>query len=194
MYNRWQRLAQRIVQGLDVQPSELILIQDNAGCLDLLLEILLTIELMGATPLPQIAPAQYIEQVWTNAPSDYLRNWDQHRARWLYQVDRVLVLTAAEPAFARVPQDALAAWEQADLRLTRIQEERRLPFLLVAVPTELRARQLGLTFEALGELLLPAMDISVVDLNRQRDCSTAVTLVSRSSVTIEHRADGVLHP
>ena len=164
MNTRWQPLAQRIVHGLGVQPGELIHIQDHAGRLDVLLEILLAMELRGATPFPHIAPAEYIEQVWTYAPRDYLRNWDHHRGRWLAQVDRVLVLTAAEPAFAQVPQDALAAWEQAELRLTRIQEERCLPFLLVAIPTERRARQLGLTCAALEELLLPALDISVEEL------------------------------
>jgi len=63
-----------------------------------------------------------------------------------------------------VPKDAFEAWQQAQYRLTVIEEERRLPYLLAAIPTEMGAQQLGLASEELEEILLPALRASVGEL------------------------------
>ncbi len=188
----WSNIARRIVQGLNVQPGEPIQIRDRAGRLDVLLEILLTIELAGATPLPQIAPIEYIQRVWAHAPRDYLANWDHHRQAWAQQIDRVLVLEGATPDFSTVPRDAFAAWQQAVHRLTIIEEARRLPYLLVAIPAELHVQQLGLTLEALEDLLLPALAVSVEELQRENErvlaaVSDSQTIIIRSGDTHELR-------
>ena len=137
----WPRIARRIVQGLGIRPGELIQVRDAAGRLDVLLETSLAIELAGATPLLQLVPADYLQHLWTKAPQDYLANWVQYRQEWLEQTDRVLVLGSARPDLSLVPKAAFAAWRVATHRLTGIEEERRLPVLLVAIPTETRARQ-----------------------------------------------------
>ncbi len=167
MGKTWLKLARRMVQGLGVQPGELIQVRDAAGRLDVLLETSLSVELAGATPLPQLMPADYLQRLWTDAPRDYLANWDQHRQGWLKQTDRVLVLGCANPDLSHVPQNAFAAWRQAVHRLTAAEEERRLPVLLVAIPTEMRARQLSLSLEALEDVLLPALGASVEELQRE---------------------------
>lgn len=163
----WPRIARRIVQGLGIQPGELIQVRDAAGRLDVLLETSLAIELAGATPLLQLMPADYLQRLWTKAPQDYLANWDRHRQEWLEQTDRVLVLGGARPDLSLVPQQAFAAWRGATHRLTGIEEKRRLPVLLVAIPTETRARQLGLSLETLEEVLLPALGVGVKELQHE---------------------------
>ena len=64
---KWPAIARRIVEGLGVRPGEVIQVRDDTGCLDLLLEVLLSIELRGATPLPQITTVKYMERLWTEA-------------------------------------------------------------------------------------------------------------------------------
>ncbi len=167
MDEKWQTIAQRIVLGLGVQPGELIQVRDDSGRFDLLLETLLAIERIGATPLPQITPADYMEHLWTEGPRDYLLQWDQHRREWTKRTDRVLVLGGAQPDFSLVPKDAFAAWRRAEHRLTIIEEERRLPFLLVAIPTERQARQLGLTLIEMEETLMPALAASKEELQQE---------------------------
>ena len=153
----WQPLARRIVQGLDVQPGELIQVRDSAGRLDVLLEILLAIELAGATPLPQITPVAYLQRLWSAATREYLAQWDRRRRELVRQFDRVLVLGGVTPDVDAAAHEGLAAWWQAVHRLSAIEAERGLPVLVVATPTEPRAAELGLTLPALEEILLPAL-------------------------------------
>ncbi|MCB0025656.1 MAG: hypothetical protein KDD91_21630, partial [Caldilinea sp.] len=45
------QLARRIVAGLNVQPGELIQVRDHVDRPDVLIEVLLAIDLAGATPI-----------------------------------------------------------------------------------------------------------------------------------------------
>jgi leucyl aminopeptidase (aminopeptidase T) len=192
MDKRWQKIAERIVQGLGVQPGELINVRDRSGCLNILLEISLAIERVGATPLFQLLPGDYLERLWTEAPRDYLAHWDQHRREWVKQIDRVLVLAGARPDFSLAPKDAFDALRQAQYRLTVIEEERRLPYLLVAIPTERGAQQLGLAREELEEILLPALGASVEEL--QNEIGRVLNKVSGGRAITIHSGDNhVLH-
>lgn len=164
MDKKWQKVARRIVRGLGIRPGELIEVRDAAGCQDALLETSLAIEGAGATPIFQLIPPGYLERLWGEVLPATLARWDRFRGEWLKEVDRVLVLAAAHPDFTRAAQPGLEAWRQAQQRLTVIEEERRLPFLLVALPTAEGARQLGLPLETYEGILLPALEASVPEL------------------------------
>lgn len=188
----WKPLAQRLVQGVGVRPGELIVVRDDSGRFDLLLELLLTIEKAGATPLPQITPVEYMERLWQTAPASYLARWDAPRQPWLQQADRIIVLAGASPDFRTVPEAALRAWETAEQRLTAIEEARQLPYLLAAIPTERRAQALGLTLAQLEQRLLPALETSVADLYKGLDAmQTAVS--GAHSLIIQTGAGCELH-
>jgi leucyl aminopeptidase (aminopeptidase T) len=167
MDKQWQKIVQRMVHGLGVRSGELIQVRDSAGRFDILLETLLAIERVGATPLSQLMPPDYLERLWAECPPEYLANWDQHRREWIKRTDRVLVLGGARPDLSLIPKDPVAAWHQAVHRLTMIEEDQRQPFLLVAVPTVRGAEQLGLTLAELEELLLPALGASVEELQNE---------------------------
>jgi leucyl aminopeptidase (aminopeptidase T) len=163
----WQTIAQRFVYGLGVQPGELIELRDSSGSLNVLLEILLAVEQAGATPLLQLLPGDYLERLWTEVPREYLAHWDQRRREFMKQIDRVLVLAGARPDLNLVPKDGLEAWQQASHRLTAMEEERRLPYLLAAIPTARGAHQLGITLDKMEEILLPALGASVEELRHE---------------------------
>ena len=147
MDKKWQKIAQRIVQGLRVQPGELIDVRDHTGSIDVVMETILAVERAGATPLLQLHSGDYLERLWSEASLDHLTHWDKHRQEWMKQIDRVLVLSGAPPDFSLAPKEALDAWEQAQYRLSLIEEERRLPYLVAAIPTEKRAKLLGITLQ-----------------------------------------------
>ena len=163
----WTTIARRIVIGLGVEPGELIEVQDDSGRSDLLMEVLLAIECAGATPLPRIASPDYLARLVAETPIGYLAAWDRHRREWLARVDRRLILGSVRPDFTSAPADAVAAWHGAVDRLTVIEEARRLPILVVGIPTEKRAQQSVLSFEALEELMLPALAATVEELQRE---------------------------
>ncbi|MBN1139805.1 MAG: aminopeptidase [Anaerolineae bacterium] len=157
------------MQGLGVQPGELVHVRDSAGRIDVLLEIALAIELHGATPLIEFLPPEYKRRLWNEAPLDYLAHWDRHRAKLIEQIDRILVLAGADPNLHMVSQARFHAWRQAVYRLTIAEEARSLPDLLVAIPTEAQARQLNLSLEALEAILIPALAASAQELQGEID-------------------------
>jgi leucyl aminopeptidase (aminopeptidase T) len=163
----WRKIAQRMVEGLGVQPGELIDVRDGSGLLSLLLETSLAIEQVGATPLLQLLPDVYLERLWAQAPRAYLADWDQYRQDWMKQISRVLVLAGAQPDISLAAQDGRDAWALAQYRLGVIEEARLLPYLLVAIPTERRARQLGLAVGKLEQIVLPALAASVDELQAE---------------------------
>jgi len=192
MDEMWQKNAQRFVQGLSVQPGELIEVRDSSGRLDVLIETLLAIERVGATPLLQFIPGDYLERLMSEVPPDYLSQWDLHRDKWMKQIDRILILAGARPDLSLAPKDGLDAWQQACDRLTIVEEARRLPYLLVAIPTERGAKQLGFTLDNFEKILLPALGASIEEL--QNEIDRILTKVGNGrSVTIYSGDHHVLH-
>ena len=165
----WGQIGRRIVGGLGVRRGELVAVRDNVGRLDVLLEILLEMELRGATPLVQHMPPDYMGRFLQQVPPDILAEWDHHRAAWAEQQDRVLVLTSADPGFDDLPQARVRVWQEAVDRLTALEEQRLCPYLLVAIPSAARAAQLGLSEEELEAILLPALAASAKDLQGEID-------------------------
>jgi len=147
--------------GLGAGPGELILVQDIADRPDVLQDVLLAIEKVGATPLPAIAPVNYVERMLAEAPQSYLEDWDHHRRQWLEKVDRVLTFSGSGIDFGNVPEAAVEAWSRAVGRLERLQEERRLPELLAAVPHALQAQKLGMSLDELEQRVVPALAVEI---------------------------------
>jgi leucyl aminopeptidase (aminopeptidase T) len=193
MDERWPGIAQRVAQGLGVQAGELVLVRDHAGRIEVLQETLLAIEGMGATPLPEIVTAAYLGRLLGAAPERYLAEWDRHRAGWMRQADRVLVLQG-EPLGMDVsgaPPHASKAWREAAGRLGVIEEERALPFLLVAVPTERQATALGMSLADLEAIVLPSLEIGAADL--RQEIGLVLDAVRGERLTIHSGDDCQLH-
>lgn len=167
MDSTWSTVARRAVEGLGVAAGELVLVRDLAGRPEALTEVLLAIEQRGATPLPEIIPVSYQRRLLTSAPMTYLAEWDTHRVRWVQEADRILVLEGADLDTTEVPPEAFAAWAAAGDRLNAIDEERRLPYLLLAVPTTERAAALGLSLTELDAIVLPALTADRAELGHE---------------------------
>lgn len=160
------QLATRIVQAINVQPGELIQIREGTGRFDIVQEIALAVELLGATPAFELLPARYLERLWNEAPLDYLAGWDQHRMGGMEQYHRVIRLAGADPEIGGVRQEGFEAWLGAVDRLTQREEARRLPYLVAAIPTAERAAQAGMTLAELEAILLPALTATVDELRQ----------------------------
>lgn len=184
----WGQIGRRIVSGLGVQRGELVAVRDNVGRLEVLLEVLLEIELRGATPLVQHVPPDYMRRFLSQVPPDILSEWDQHRAAWAEQQDRVLVLTSTEPGFEGVPRASLRVWQEAVARLTELEEQRPRPYLLVAIPTAARAAQLDMSEDELEAILLPALAASTREL--QGEIERALALARGGGQMVLHSGEG----
>jgi leucyl aminopeptidase (aminopeptidase T) len=190
----WSEIADRVVRGLGVRRGELIQIREHSGRPDVLVEMLLAIERAGATPLPELTPPGYLRRLLNEADDDYLAGWDRHRLAWMQQIHRVLVLQGAGLDADQVPHLALESWGRAVHRLTEVEEERRLPYMLVAVPTIERAAELSVPLEDLEAMLMPALAAPIPELRSEIDRVLArlqgsKQLVLRSANGAELRLD-----
>ncbi len=157
-------LAWRFVQGVGVQPGELILLLDHAGRGDLLREVAFTIELAGATPLIELAPPDHVARLLASNQREHFVAYDRHRRIWRELADRSIVLTGGYLDLDGAPHDAIALWSAAQDRLTQIEETRHLPSLVVAIPTPTQASRLGMPFESLEQMLQQAMAPTLLEL------------------------------
>ncbi len=134
-----------------------------------LAEILLALEQRGATPLIEFLPPDYLERLLSTTVPHHLADWDRYRKEWMGQADRLLVLGGERADLATVPAAALSAWREATARLVEIEEGRQLPLVLVAIPTEAKARNLGISLAELEAIILPAVAASPETLQREID-------------------------
>lgn len=171
--SNWTTIADRVIRGLGVRKGELIQIREHSGRPDVLVEMALAVERVGATPLPELTPPGYLRRLLNEADDDYLATWDEHRIEWMHQINRVLVLQGAGLDVDEVPAPALDVWGRAIHRLTEVEEERRLPYMLVAVPTIERAAELSLPLDELEGMLIPALAAPIPELRAQIDQAIA---------------------
>lgn len=169
MDQRWVAVARRVADALAVQPGDVVQVRERCGRYDVVQELLLAIEKRGGTPLPQLLPPTYYQRLLTDTDPELLAVWDRRRLPWVERdLDRVLVLVGEEPE-RDVPSTARDAWRQAVDRLTTAEERRHLPYLLMAVPTEARAREFGMTLTDLESIVLPALLATPQELESARD-------------------------
>lgn len=167
MSGEWDAAARRAAAGLGVEAGELILVRDRAGRRDVFEAMLLAVEERGATPLPELVTTAYLRGLMARTPVEHLKTWDRHRLGWMNQIDRMLVLEGMPIALADVPEAALAAWRRAVGRIVAADDARRLPFMLVAVPTPERAASVGLPLDELEAMLLPALAVEAETLRAE---------------------------
>lgn len=182
-------LAWRAVNGSGVQPGELIVVMDHAGRDDVLRKVLLNIELAGATPLPEIAPPDHLAKVLYAGETEHIAQMDKHRAKWMQQCDRIIVLSGGWLDLKDAPAENIQAWSDAQSRLAEIEEAKRTPNIVVAVPTEAKAQQLGITLADLENLLhnpivAPLMDLQNAALRIQHKLA-GERIVIRSGANCE---------
>lgn len=163
----WEEVAKRIVEGAGVRAGELVQIRDRAGRYDVLQEILLAVELSGATPLPEIIPPDYMKRMLIGAAPDYLSRWDLHRQKWMERLDRIIVLQGGELEDEAILDGNIEAWRKATHRLAETEERiGPLPFMLAAIPTEDRATSLGMSLEELEAKVSPALLVGSDELRK----------------------------
>jgi leucyl aminopeptidase (aminopeptidase T) len=186
-------LAWRIVEGVGTQAGDLIMVMDHAGRDDLLRAVILAIEMRGAVALPELAPPEHVANLLKAAKHEHLERFDQRRALFMERCDRIIVLTAGYFDASGIPTEAFEAWSAAQGRLSEIEEARRIPNLVVAVPTAAQAQRLGISLRELEDHLVPALNASVLDVQnaiiRTRYKLDSRRLVIRSGAGHELRLD-----
>ncbi|NWF80023.1 MAG: aminopeptidase [Chloroflexi bacterium] len=167
MQNQWAELGRRLALGVQAGPGDLVLVRDVAGSPELLLETVLALELRGAVALPYLMSAAKMEQMLAAGNPALIT---AHGAGWtqlLQRIDRVLVLGGVPPKLDHAPPAARAALDALDTQWSAVEETRRLPYLVAAIPTAAQADRLHLEHEALLAHLMPALLAPVEELRAE---------------------------
>lgn len=180
MEKHWADIAVQAVAGLGVEVGEVVLLRDGAGRPEVLTEFLLAVEQRGATPYLELVTPAYLMRLLKTVPPHYLEQWDQHRLPWVQRADRLLVLEGMKLDTASIAPEALAAWSEATGRLGAIDEQRQVPYLLVAIPTTEQAVAMGCSVLVLEEQLLPALAIDSTSLRHVIDSVRSVVAGART--------------
>ncbi len=187
----WKTFAQRIVAGLNVQPGELIQVRDHIDRPEVMQEVLLAIDLAGATPLVDPQSPDYLNRWLAEATPEAIQQSSRHRLKWMNEIDRVVSFNGGWPDFSLANPATLAIWQEMDEAITQIEEARQLPVLVVAVPTEQRAKALSITLDELEAHVMPAHLLSIEE--SQRLISDTLTRVTGTHLTIETGQGHRLH-
>lgn len=161
------QIAQRIVQGIQAQPGDVVQIADRIGRADWLYALFLALEQAGATPILDVEPPAFNRWLLTEATLEDVRRFGRHRVTAVQRADRIINLSGGFFDLADAQPDLLAAWRAIDEEVTAIEEARRLPILVVALPTEAYADHLGLTLAELEAHVLPALVTSITETQQQ---------------------------
>lgn len=186
-----QQMAQRIVAGIQAQPGEVIQIADRTGRADWLYDLFLALERVGATPILDIEPPTFSRWLLTAATLDEVKRFGRHRVTSAQRADRMINLSSGFLDMTGAKPDLLAAWQGIAEEVTAIEESRRLPVLVVAIPTAAQAVRLGLSLEALEAHVLPALAISAAETQQHIQAALA-TVHGGQQLVIRSGADCVL--
>lgn len=197
--NPWLHVAARMVEDVGVRAGELVLVRDRIGDLALLAEVLLAVavEERGGTPLPEVMTSAYVNRLLAGTDPARLSDWDTRRQDWVRAADRIIKLTDGTGDLSGASTGALEAWGQAVTRLSEIEDERRIPSVLVAIPTADQAGRLGMTVSELEEVVLPALVTPVGELSGQLEGvlrhalgGSRLTVLTGEGCTLHLRRDG----
>jgi leucyl aminopeptidase (aminopeptidase T) len=189
--NTSQQIAHRIIQGIQVQPGELLQIRDRTGRADWLYDLCLAVEVAGATPIFDIEPPSFTRWLVTNATLADVNRFGHHRITAVQRADRVVNLSSGILDITGANPELLTAWRAIAGEVIAIEEARQLPILLAAIPTAAQAHHLGLTLEQLEAHVLPALTTSVAETQQHID--QALTKVTAAQqLVIRSGANGIL--
>jgi hypothetical protein len=191
MNNKYTTFAQRIVAGLNVQPGELIEVRDHCDRPEIVREVLLAVDLAGATPMLDPQSPAYLNRWLAEATATAIQASSRHRLRWINEIDRVVVLGGGIPDFTLATSEPFNAWQQMVEEVTRLEEARQLPMIVVAVPNQQRADLLGMRLAELEAYLLPAHLLDIEECRRVIEEARAK--VAGDQIIIQSGAGHLLH-
>jgi leucyl aminopeptidase (aminopeptidase T) len=147
-----------------VRAGELVQVRDGAGRPEILEAVNLAVEIAGGTPVVELSHPAYLRALLGAVPPEVLARWHERRVELMGRYDRVIALHGDDRGPAGVPSAAWDAWVASAGQVTHAEEERRLPMMVLAVPTAGRAAACGLTLDQLDARLRPALVLGAREL------------------------------
>ena len=156
-------VARRVAQAIPTA-QHVVLVRDRCGRDDVVDAVLAELHARGRETVVERVSNARLREIVSNADVAVLATWDAERAHDTARVEAVVSLGGWPADLAGLPDVAVAAWAAASGRVEAELEARRVPMVLVAVPTVAIAHELGMHLDDLDELVFGAIAVSSIDL------------------------------
>jgi leucyl aminopeptidase (aminopeptidase T) len=163
-----REVAERIVDALPDARGQ-VLVRDRCGRAELVDAVVAVCRSRGLDPLVEHVPNGELRRVIGSASPAELSRWDVDRADVTASVSALVVLGGWPADLEGLPADSVDAWAAAVGRSERVLEERRVPTVVVAVPSDDVAGALGRSLADLDDAVLPAVLVPAQVLRAHAD-------------------------
>ena len=184
-----ESLAARIVDAVPTASGP-ILVRDRCGRSELVDAVVAECVQRRLEPVVERVDNARLRGLIASTPVEALARWDLDRQHDTERVSAVISLGGWPLDTEGLPPASLDAWGAAVGRTETAMEHRRVPMVVVAVPTAEVAAALDTTLGELDACVLPSVALSSADL-----CGTIAPLIEvlvAASVIEVHTAAGVL--
>ncbi len=157
-------LIQRIVDSLPTATGK-VLIRDRAGDRALVELVAHECAARGLVPIVEhVSNAELRRQIDTSPP-EVLSRWDVDRLIVAEEISGLIVLAGWRVDLAGLAPASVAAWSDAAGRVEAVIDDRRVPTVVVAVPTEDVAANLAMSVDVLNTRIMASIVLSATQIN-----------------------------
>ncbi|MCP3803279.1 hypothetical protein NLX83_28775 [Allokutzneria sp. A3M-2-11 16] len=155
----WSEVAVAAVDGISPPTGGLVVVRDRCGRPEAVYAVVAELERRGVTAVVDAVPDELFASILHGTEPELIEHFGTHRAAMLETADGVITLGAQKPDFDGVKPEVLQAFLRARGVMGEVEARRRLPFLVVGVPTPRLARELGWSTAELDRAVLPAIAV-----------------------------------
>ncbi|WP_086828126.1 aminopeptidase [Allokutzneria sp. NRRL B-24872] len=169
----WSDVAVAAADGIAPPTGGLVVVRDRCGRPEAVNALVVELARRGVTAVVDAVPDEVFARVLRETEPALIEHFGTHRAAMLERADGVITLGAQKPDFDGVEPDVLQAFLRARAIMGEVEARRRLPFLVLGVPTTRLAQDLGRSIEELDDAVLPAIAVpsQVLAAAIERACS-----------------------
>ena len=171
-------VARRVIDALPMV-SGTVLVRDRCGRGEVVEAVVDECRRRGLDPVVEHVSNDRLREIIGTASPEELARWDLDRADLTPSVNGLIVLGGWLADLAGLPTASVEAWISAVGRVERALEQRNVPTVVVAVPTEYIAERLGIGLAELEARVLPAVLMSAASLSDR--VASLVTLLEATS-------------
>ena len=184
-----ETLAARIVDAVPTASGP-ILVRDRCGRCELVDAVVAECLRRGLEPVVEHVDNALLRALIASTPVEALARWDLDRERDTERVSAAISLGGWPLDTGGLPPDSLVAWGAAAGRTETALESRRVPTVVVAVPTVEVAGALGMTLRDLDAHVFPGVAVSATDL--RTSVESLIDALAASSTVEVRTATGLL--
>ncbi len=167
--SNYGKIAERIAQGLNVEPGEYIRISGGIHQYELLSRVAFHVSAAGGFPDITVVSDESIKKIAEDMPAEYLDRKPNQHDRYmasLYDAEITIQAILDEKLLADVPIERMKLGMERSMELKQLAKTRRRRVIIMAWPTEQKAKSCNMKHAEFEKLFLKAMYTDLDTMNK----------------------------